>query len=243
MPEQKTARLSSSPYHLDFEKKNAQNVVAEKFTLQPEVYMGKEGLKASNPDTKQYLTKDIFTYISFVPPLDNEPDTGAFKIYEMHEGDTAFYGKGLFILNKVSTTKAVAPNSEDIDAELQADLTFISTSDSMRYKAFPKLRIDKLGVEKIDDTVYARGVFVRFEGAADEHSIKIGIKETTKLTDFITLKAYVFPYINLVWLGLIIMAIGLVVSTIQRLRLSVSIAALVLVLATAGIFYMFLLAN
>lgn len=230
-------------YHLDFEKRKADNSIGEAFTLYPEVYMGKEGLKASNPDTKQYLTKDIFTYISFVPPADDAPDTTQFKDHELKQGDTAFYNKGLFILNKVATTKAATTQGEDIDAELQADLTFISTQDSMRYKAFPAIHITNNGAEFIDDTIYARGVFVRFSGVADKEKIKIGIKETGKLTDFITLKAYVFPYINLVWAGLIIMAIGLILSAIQKVRLSPFYAALVLIAAAAGIFYMFLLAN
>ncbi len=231
-------------YHLDFERKHADNTAAEKFSLVPEVYMGKEGMKASNPDTKQYLTKDIFTYISFVPPANTEPDTAQFKMYEMKEGDTTFYNKGLFILNKVSATKTSTTTGDgDIDAELQADLTFISTSDSMRYRAYPKIHLMKEDADFIDDTVYARGVFVRFGGVAKEHTVKIGIKETDKLTDFITLKAYIFPYINLVWIGLVIMALGIIMSAIRRVKLSVLYSALVLAVAAAGIFYMFLVAN
>lgn len=231
-------------YHLDFEKKNADNSVAEKFSLTPEVYMGKEGMKASNPDTKQYLTKDIFTYISFVPPVNNEPDTAQFKMHEMKEGDTAYYNKGMFILNKVAATKASTTTGDgDIDAELEADLTFISTVDSMRYKAYPKIHLMKADAEFIDDTVYARGVFVRFAGVAQEKTVKIGLKETDQLTDFVTLKAYVFPYINLVWTGLIIMALGIIMSIIRRIKLSVLYSALVLGAAAVAIFYMFLLAN
>lgn len=232
-------------YHLDFEKKQHNGPVTEKFTLVPEVYLDKnEGMKASNPATKAYLGKDVFTYISYVPPQDNEPDTTQFKIYEMKEGDTGYYKKGFFILNKVTTIKAPTSLSpRDIDAELKADLTFVSNDDSMRYKTFPRLKIDSLGFDHIDDTVFAKGVFVQFTGIADEHKIKIGIKDTNKLIDFITLKAYIFPYINLVWLGLIIMAIGIIMSAIKRAKLSPLYAALALIVAGAGLFYMFLVAN
>jgi len=232
-------------YHLDFQKRSGDTTVAEKFTLVPQVYLDKnEGMKASNPATKTYLTKDIFTYISYVPPPDSEPDTAQFKIYEMKEGDTGFSKKGFFILNKVTTVKAPTSLSlQKIDAELRAELTYVSSSDSMRYKVFPKLKIDSLGLDHIDDTIYAKGVFVKFSGIADEHKIKIGIKDTNKLTDFITIKAFVFPFINLVWLGLIIMALGLVMSAIKRAKLSALYAVLALVLAGAGLFYMFLFAN
>lgn len=231
-------------YHLDFERRSNDTSAAEKFTLVPQVYLDKkEGMKASNPATKAYLTKDVFTYISYVPPSGNEPDTAQFKIYEMKEGDTGYYKKGFFILNKVTAVKT--PTSmlpEKIDAELSADLTFIS-DDSMRYKVFPKLKVDSLGFDHVDDTIFAKGIFVQFTGVADEHKVKIGVKDTNKLTDFITLKAYIFPYINLVWLGLIIMAIGIIMSSIKRAKLSPFYAVLVLLFAGVGLFYMFLLAN
>ena len=63
------------------------------------------------------------------------------------------------------------------------------------------------------------------------------------MIDFVTLKAYIFPYINLVWIGLIIMAIGLVMSMVRRADLSKTTGAVVLIIAAAALFYMFLLAN
>jgi hypothetical protein len=55
------------------------------------------------------------------------------------------------------------------------------------------------------------------------------------------LKAYVFPYINLVWLGLIIMAAGLIMSMRQRSRISKTAGAIALLLIVAALFKMFLL--
>jgi cytochrome c-type biogenesis protein CcmF len=232
-------------YHLDFEKRSNDSTANEKFTLMPEVYLDKkEGMKASNPATKTYLTKDVFTYISYVPAPDTKDDTAQFKIYEMKVGDTGFYNKGFFILNKVGTIKAPTSLSlQKIDAELSADLTFISNDDSMRHKAFPRLKIDSLGFDHIDDTIYAKGIYVQFIGIADEHKIKIAVKNTNQMTDFITLKAYIFPYINLVWLGLVIMALGIIMSAVKRAKLFVFYAALALIFAGVGLFYMFLLAN
>ena len=232
-------------YHLDFEKKSNGNTANEKFTLLPEVYLDKkEGMKASNPATKNYLTKDVFTYISYVPPSVNKDDTAQFKIYEMKVGDTGFYNNGFFILNKVTTIKAPKGLSQQkIEAELSADLTFINNDDSIRYKVVPRLKVDSMGFDHIDDTIYAKGVFVQFAGIADEQKIKIGVKNTNQMTDFITLKAYIFPYINLVWLGLVIMALGIIMSGIKRAKLSTFYAALALVFAGVGLFYMFLLAN
>ena len=197
---------------------------------------------SSNPDTKAYLGKDVFTYISYAVK-NKEEDTAQFKIKEMAEGDTAFYSNGIIILNSVVKN----PHNEKYhfkptDAALMADITLIS-KDSMHYKAMPLIQIDQFGVNQVDDTVYAQNLYVKFAGVTDNKKIKIGIKESDKIIEYVTLKAYVFPYINLVWLGLIIMALGIIMSAIKRAKLSPLYAALALISAAAGLFYMFLLAN
>ncbi|MEP7256532.1 MAG: cytochrome c biogenesis protein CcsA [Ferruginibacter sp.] len=231
-------------YELMFQRKDpVSKKVTEQFTLWPDVYLMKDNNMSSNPDTKSYLSKDVFTYISYAINNNKQEDTAQFKIKELAEGDTAFYSNGMMILNRVVKN----PDNEKYhfkptDAALMADITLIS-KDSMHYSASPLIHIDQFGVNQIDDTVYAQNLYLKFAGVTDNKKIKIGIKESDKLIEYVTLKAYVFPYINLVWLGLIIMAIGLIMSAIKRAKLSPLYAALALVLAGTGLFYMFLLAN
>ena len=123
-----------------------------------------------------------------------------------------------------------------------ADITLIS-KDSLHFKAMPLIKIDGADVNQVDDTVYAQNMFVKFEGVTDTKKVKIGIRESDKIIDFVTLKAYIFPYINIVWSGLIIMAIGLLMSAIRRAKLSAVYAAIALLFAGAALFYMFLFAN
>ncbi len=229
-------------YELLFQRKDAAKKVVEQFTLWPDVYIMKDNNMSSNPDTKAYLNKDVFTYISYAVN-NKEEDTAQFKITELSEGDTAFYSNGIIILNRVVKN----PNNEKYkfkttDAALMADVTLIS-KDSMHFRAFPLIQVDEFGVNQVDDTVYAQNMYLKFAGVTDGHKIKLGIKESDKLIQYITLKAYVFPYINLVWLGLIIMALGIIMSAVKRAKLSTFYAALALILAGAGLFYMFLFAN
>ena len=231
-------------YELLFQRKDAvTKKVVEQFTLWPDVYIMKDNNMSSNPDTKAYFGKDVFTYISYAVNNKNTEDTTQFKITELAEGDTAFYSNGIVILN------AVVKNPDNgkyhfkpTDAALMADLTFVS-KDSLHYKAMPVIQIDEYGVNQIDDTVYAQNLYVKFAGVTDGKKIKLGIKESDKLIEYVTLKAYVFPYINLVWLGLIIMALGIIMSAVKRAKLSTFYAAVSLILAGVGLFYMFLFAN
>jgi cytochrome c-type biogenesis protein CcmF len=225
------------------------NDSSEQFELTPDVYVGKTELKSSNPDTKRYLTKDIYTYISSIKPDDNSNDTAKFTIKEMAIGETAYYSKGYMVLNKVLSN----PDNKKIhlgdgDAVLMADITLVN-KDSMHYKAYPFIQVhaSKLDTStmQVDDTVYAQNLYLKFAGISDVNNkkIKIGIKESNKIIDFITLKAYLFPYINLVWLGLVIMAIGIVMSMIQRAKIKASYAAGILVFVIAGLSYMFFVAG
>ncbi|CAN5769503.1 cytochrome c biogenesis protein CcsA [soil metagenome] len=232
-------------YELQFESKDpATKKVTEHFTLSPDVYMMKDNNMSSNPDTKSYLTKDVFTYISFALSDKKGPDTTSFNIVELKEGDTSFFNKGYIILNKiVKNPENERYHFSSNDVALMADIT-VMTKDSIKRKAMPLLQVDSYGVIlNTDDTLYAQNLVLRFAGISKTNKLNIGIKETDKMIDFVTVKSYIFPFINLVWFGLIVMAIGLLMSVVKRGNFSTSQAAISLLLAIAGLFYMFLLAN
>lgn len=234
-------------YELLFQRKDkTTKKVLEQFTLNPDVYLMKGNNMSSNPDTKTYLGKDVFTFISYTINKDNLPeDTAQFKIVELAEGDTGFYSRGMFVLDSVVRNPDNGKyHFKPTDLALMADITFIS-KDSMHYKASPLVHLDQYGLNQVDDTVYAQNLYVKFAGVTEgnEKKVKIGIKESDKIIEYVTLKAYIFPHINLVWLGLIIMALGTVMSAVQRAKLSAFYGAVALLFAAAGLFYMFLLAN
>lgn len=229
-------------YHLQFLRKE-DSLTREKFVLSPDVYQMKDNNMSSNPDIKTYLTRDIFTYISFAINEERNTDTAQFKTIEIGEGDTGYYRNGYYILNKVEKNPSdckFAYNPKSI--ALMANITFYS-KDSMRYKATPLIEADSFGINNYDDTLFAQNLFVKFAGVSDNHKIKLGIKESDSLIDFVTVKAYVFPYIILVWIGLIIMAFGILLSVIKRAKINNNLAAIILTFITAGLIYMFIFAN
>ncbi|HSN09744.1 MAG TPA: hypothetical protein VLS85_11950, partial [Hanamia sp.] len=231
-------------YKLHFQKKDsATGKVEENFVLSPDAYRMKNNNLTSNPGTKHYLTHDIFTYISTISVPDSESDTTTFKKHEMAIGDSIFYSKGYFVLNKIEKD----PQNERFhfsptDTALVADIT-VHANTGTQYKAYPALTIKNQQLNFIDDTVISQNLYLNFSGISDHNKFKINSKEVDKLTDFITLKAYYFPYINLVWLGLVIMSCGFVVSLVSRVKASRLFTYLSVGLVLAFLFYMFLLAN
>lgn len=231
-------------YQLQFNKKDqASKKVSESFRLQPDVYLMKDNNMSSNPDTRTYLTKDIFTYVSFALKNQQEEDTAAFREVILSVKDTAYLNEGYLVLNEVMKNPSNGKfNYAPTDVALVADLTVVS-KDTIRYSAMPAIEVDGDHLHHIDDTVYAQNLYVRFNGISEDHKIRIGVKESDRLIDFVTVKTFVFPYINLVWLGIVIMCIGVALSMIQRANISKTVAALIFSFISIGLFYMFLLAN
>jgi cytochrome c-type biogenesis protein CcmF len=232
-------------YHLLFERKNiVTKEVSESFVLSPDVYLMKNNNMSSNPDTKRYLTHDVFTYISYVLNPEKNVDTAQFKLHEVKEGDTIFYSKGYMIFKKaVKNPENNKFNLHPSGPNVLADIA-ITGKDSMQYNATPMILVDSLGIQQIDDTVYAQNLFVKFAGVIPEQNkIIIGVKESDSMIDFVTLKAYIFPYINLVWIGLITMAIGFIMSMTNRAKFSSTLSWAVLISVLVGLVYMFLIAS
>jgi cytochrome c-type biogenesis protein CcmF len=231
-------------YNLHFQKiDNASGKVSEDFYLSPDAYRMKDNNLTSNPGTKHYLTHDIFTYISTISVPNAAKDTTTFKPHELSIGDSVFYSKGYYVLNDILKN----PDNDRFhfaptDTALVADIT-VYGQDGTRHKAYPALTIQNQQINFIDDTVFSQNLYLDFAGIASNKKFKINSKETDKLTDFITLKAYYFPYINLVWLGLVIMSTGFIVSLVSRVRAPKVWAYLSIGLVLAFLFYLFLLAN
>jgi cytochrome c-type biogenesis protein CcmF len=231
-------------YNLHFQKiDSATGKVSEDFILSPDSYRMKDNNLSSNPGTRHYLTHDVFTYISTISVKNHDDDTVKFAMHDMGIHDTAFYSKGFLVLNGILKN----PDNERFhfkptDTALVADIT-VHSKDSATIKAYPALTISDQQINFIDDTLIRQNLYLRIAGLAANNKFKIGVKESETLTDFITLKAYVFPYINLVWIGLLIMAGGFIVSIGRRTKAANYITALSVILVLSGLIYMFLIAN
>jgi cytochrome c-type biogenesis protein CcmF len=51
-------------------------------------------------------------------------------------------------------------------------------------------------------------------------NVELGVKESGAIMQYVTLKAYKFPMINILWLGTIIMVIGLLMSAVRRVQMN-----------------------
>lgn len=202
-------------YYLNFKRKDGK----DQFQLKPNAFVnhkGDMGLSA-NPDAKHYLTYDIFTYITSLPNKNSTEDTAAFKEKTAAIGDTLFYSKGFMTLdNIVVNPPNTKYNFTSADTALMAYIT-VHSKDGPTYQSRPVLQVKNNQSQFFVDSVFSQNLAIAFTGF-DDKKIKLQVKESNSILDFITVKAYKFPFINLVWLGTIIMVIGFFISAVHRME-------------------------
>nr|WP_294906126.1 cytochrome c biogenesis protein CcsA [uncultured Lacibacter sp.] len=199
--------------HFRYKDKN------EGFTLYPDAFVnfkGNEGIMA-NPDSKHYLHKDVFTYITSLPNKEKNKDTSSFKEHKIKPGDTVFYSRGFMVLENVGRdiTRKNIPY-EATDSVFAASLT-IYAKDSSKYTAEPLLILRGNSIMPVADTVISQSLVVAFSGA-EADGIKLGVKESNSVLEYVTLKAYQFPAINVLWLGIIVMTLGTLLATWNHIQ-------------------------
>ncbi|HEU0112825.1 MAG TPA: cytochrome c biogenesis protein CcsA [Flavisolibacter sp.] len=202
-------------YHLKFEKDGK-----ESFALSPNAfvnYKGNQGLMA-NPDAKHYLTHDIFTYITSLPdPSKVKEDTSTFRTEDLRPGDTAFYSRGFVILEDISSTREV-PGIEfgSGDSASVATVKILSKTSSI-YTVKPTVINMKGGVYSKPDTVIQESLVLQLQ-KVEGGKVTLGLKESDSVMQYVTLKAYKFPFINVLWIGTILMVIGFFISMAWRIQ-------------------------
>ncbi len=205
-------------YSIRFQSKDGK----EDFVLKPNAfvnYKGNEGLMA-NPSAKHYWDHDVFTYVTSLPNPERQKDTASFKTNKLKPGDSLFYSGGYMILEKVESKDSLPPEIFGKNGSLyEAPLKIHSKTGSI-YSVTSRLAIVKGGALALPDTITSEGLVLQLQKVNPDQSIELGVKESDAILKFVTLKAYKYPFINLLWFGVIITAIGIIISMLRRIQLN-----------------------
>ena len=214
-------------YPIDYlTKDNATNKYSLQFTLRPIIQLNSGSGNAPEPSTRHFFNKDIYTHITYVEPssLKDENKTEAFAMVKTNTvsiGDTmySYRGTGMVILksldNKLDLKKY---NLKEGDIAVGAVLKIIDSAHNT-YTAEPVYIISGNQIETIDDTVSNAGLKFTFSKIDPKsHKLDIVIAEgKPKAKDYIVMEAIIFPYINVLWFGCLIMILGTTLAIRQRI--------------------------
>jgi cytochrome c-type biogenesis protein CcmF len=214
-------------YNVKYLQKDADGKFSETFTLSPRIQLNQRMGNVAEPDTKHFLTKDIYTHITYDPDLENfgeqKNTSGEYK--EPHNntisvGDTFFTSNSIVVFEKLNTAidkeKLGIPKAQiAVGAKLKVLDVYGKIFDAMPVyyiaDSLPNTiesKVDELGLK-----------FAFWQVNPSTGKVDISVSEKTSgKKDFIVMKAIIFPYINVLWMGCIIMIIGTVLAIRHRLK-------------------------
>jgi cytochrome c-type biogenesis protein CcmF len=206
-------------YNLKFQTKDGK----ENFTLTPNAfvnYKGNMGLMA-NPDAKHYWNYDIFTYITSLPNPDKTEDTSSFKPVDLNVGDTTFYSNGYMVLQELNSGRSVPGIELGPDDSVTVASIKVNSKNSTSYTTHALLMNKDGGAFAYPDTVMSESLVLQLQ-KVQGNQVQLGVKESNAILKYVTLKAYKFPFINLVWLGTILMVLGFFISALHSRKKSLT---------------------
>lgn len=211
-------------YHLRVQRKDGK----EEFMLRPTAFVnsrGREGIQPE-PDSRHYLTHDIYTYVTSLPDPAKNKDTASFRTTAMRPGDSLFYSKGFIILNGLYEKKDLPEKLFGKEGKLYEAPVRVYSKTGTSYSLTIRHALAKGEVLAVPDTVISEGLVLQLQNVSlADSTIQLGVKESDAVLKYVTLKAYKFPYISFLWLGVLITAIGILISMVHRIRLNRESAA------------------
>jgi len=196
----------------------------EPFSLFPKIQLNKNMGNVPEPDTKHFIDRDLFTHVTYVNEEglkeSTQKDYEVIDTINIKQGDTIVVAPYLVSLseisNKVSQEKY---NLQEGDLAVKALLTFDDLHNNLNHFE-PVLVIRNNQLFYIHDENEDLGLRLSLIGVDPINGkLKISIeKDKNKKEDFIIMKAAIFPYINVLWIGSILMILGTGMAIFQRIK-------------------------
>ena len=171
----------------------------------------------ANPDAKHYLDHDIFTYITSLPDPEKPKATATFRPVTLDVGDTVFYSKGFAVLENVRSHRDIPQMDFGPDDSASVATIKLYSKTSSIYTVEPAVINYKNEIYSEPDTIIQESLVLQVQ-EVNGQQVTLGLKESHDVMQYVTLKAYKFPWINLLWLGTIIMVIGFLISMAWRIQ-------------------------
>ena len=224
--------ISPNKYYLvRYEKLDRiNNKVIQDFTLAPYAqFNDKMGGLVSSPATKHYFWKDVFTHVNHESSLDKEQPWANKRVSTIEIGDTLYSVDAVHKLILVDVIKESSSDGSQVAIRPQ----FLLSSIEGQELVSPALILDMKSITeqgRIEDFTSKEPIERSDLGIKIELSriLLAENKEDAKYVittyqrqpkkDYIILKAVVFPWINLVWAGTLIMIFGFILSIVRRVK-------------------------
>ena len=213
-------------FDVDYFTKDENGKLVKEFSLAPLLQTNPRMGNVAEPDTRHFLTYDVYTHITFADmetlqekEANNKDEYAQAKNHTIKKGDTLFSSNAIIIFDSLSLNVDKAKyqlKENDIAVEAHFQVLDIKK----KYKANPIYVIRDNSIQPIESRVDELGLkFMFWQINPEDGKIQISLQEKkSNVRDFIVMQAMIFPYINILWIGCIVMAIGTILAILERVR-------------------------
>lgn len=209
-------------YNIDYLKVDKSGKLKKEFTLRPIVQTNERMGNVSEPDTRHFLSHDIYTHITYAEKDEDAETSDEYKKAVSHTlkaGDTLTTTNSLVILQGLDKDidKSKLFLSEN-DLAVAAKLSVIDINKRVRF-AEPVFILKGNTVYSKEATIDELGLKFTFNKIIPEtNQVQIDIAEKkSNSREFVIMKAIIFPQINILWTGCILMIIGTWIAIRKRM--------------------------
>jgi cytochrome c-type biogenesis protein CcmF len=208
-------------YKIQYTKFDKQtNKQLEKFILYPLAQINPKMGLISSPDNKKYWDRDVFTYVTKTLDKSSVPDTMQYTKQTVKPNDTLYFKNGYLIyrgINKNVSNPNYIPEQGDIALSTQLDAYNL---DGKTNTVEPVYFIRGNMQNRVEDTLHDYNLYVRIAkiNMDKENTVDIEFKQPAAENDYVVMKAIVFPHINILGIGTVIMTLGSILALFRRLK-------------------------
>jgi cytochrome c-type biogenesis protein CcmF len=146
-------------------------------------------------------------------------DTVSYISKKLRIGDSAFFASGFMIFEGFNTkveSKNYTPQTGDIAVSAKLK---VYNLEGVAMEAAPVYVIRSQQEELIEDTLSSYNLYTRLAKIIPaENAAVIEFKQPSAMNDYVIMKAILFPYINVLWLGTVVMILGFLLSLYKRIK-------------------------
>jgi cytochrome c-type biogenesis protein CcmF len=211
-------------FDVEYLKKQETGKYRHEFTLSPLVQRNERMGNVFEPSTHHFIHRDIYTHLATAdldPSIgsDNgEYTTPVEKTAARH--DTIYTSNSMLILDSL-TTRFDRQRYRLPDSILAVQASFRALDENGKIVLVrPVFTIRNNESKPIEDTVPSLGLrlnFFKVDPANGKISLYVSEQKTNK-KDFIVMEALIFPWINILWFGCLVMISGTILAMRERIR-------------------------
>jgi len=207
----------SNYFNILFVKRDDNGGIKDSFTLWPKTQKNPNMGLINEPSTRHYIYKDVFTHVNHESSMDRDEPFAGFKNDTISRGEKFLSNSGKIMLRLDSVSKHRFKSY----LVLKFSVTAKNLTDSATLHPLYLRDTISNQEESVTDQSDEIGVLLKMGGVFTDQkngTFQTLVAERSPRKKYVVLKAIVFPWINLVWAGTIIMVLGFAMAVVYRLK-------------------------